>query len=62
MERIYTEGILFIDKLEMKQERLAYFHIKGREGSAPPSTIRCAAVRSAWSLKPAAFAKFHLTH
>lgn len=35
MERIYTEGILFIDKLEMKQERLAYFHIKGREGSAP---------------------------
>lgn len=36
MERIYTEGILFIDKLEMKQERLAYFDIKGKEESVPP--------------------------
>ena len=35
MERIYTEGILFIDKLQMKQERLDYFNIKGQEDSAP---------------------------
>ena len=35
MERIYTEGILFIDKLQMKQERLDYFDIKEHEDSAP---------------------------
>lgn len=35
MERIYTEGILFIDKLEMKQERLEYFSIKDKEESVP---------------------------
>ena len=31
MERVYTEGILFIDKLQMKQERLEYFNLKGQE-------------------------------
>lgn len=36
MERIYTEGILFIDKLRMKQERLEYFDIKGQEDAVPP--------------------------
>lgn len=36
MERIYTEGILFIDKPEMKQERLAYFDIKDRERKPSP--------------------------
>lgn len=36
LERIYTEGILFINKLEMKQQRLEYFDIKGQEDAVPP--------------------------
>ena len=36
LERIYTEGILFIDKLEMKQERMQYFSMKD-QGEPVPS-------------------------